>query len=861
MKPTQSASPSPCWRSPPLRPRPRCRPPRRPATAICARWKGRDGSSRPPAARAIDIEANYPVLAGDLLEVDPGGRLELSLPDFNVVRLAGGSELELARLALSAETQDVDTALRLLRGELQFLVHDLLPVAERPRVDTANATIYLQGTRRLPDRHRRLRLDRGGRPPGLCRGRHRGRLERRPRRRAGLGRGWPLAAGRHRARRRSRRARALGRGARRRAGRLRRAADRRPPGLLRRAAVAPRQLGDRGRLPRLAPHRGGELAPLRVGLLGRLADRHGLDLGRALGLGDLPLRLLGALAALRLGLAARPPVRARLGLLVLGAELCRLGAGGLLLELLRPLRPRLPLRRPRLGGRQLGLLRRLDFLLDPQLPPARPAAPCAPRRPPGAGHPQLRARARPDHHRQPARSAPAGGAARPARAAPAATRCPTSPPSWRGGGTCRARSPSGSSAIGGRWPAKRSGSARKTRGLPPSVPALRWPAPAGRATRRPPIPGSPIPESPTPGPPRRGRAPRPPRRRCPAPAPARPSTPWRRQSGRLRNGASPAEPSAAPRARPGDPASPAADTPAANPRGWWENRPNRAAPRGATPTGPAPRDAQARPGDPRAAGEARPPWSAASGRASATASGRRPPVPGSAPTAAAPRRPVVDRAAPPQRPTPGARAGSETPRRAPEAGPRAAPSRRPPAAKPRSEPPRRQPAAQGRSQASQRSSTARRSSPPPRKSSASGSSRGGSGRKAASSGSRSRQLLARQGRPPPATRLAKPACGTPVGEQLESAAPHDGARSHRVFLHPLLCGGGHAAGHAALEPLLGEAGARACRWSSCSWAPCGPGCGARSPASACSTSSGARTTSTPGWSPAGAPAASLSLSD
>lgn len=95
---------------------------------------------------SVEIDTNYPVLAGDRLEVDPGGRLELSLPDFNVVRLAGGSELLLARLALSAEAEDAETTLRLLRGEIQFLVHDLLAVAERPRVETANATIYLQSS-------------------------------------------------------------------------------------------------------------------------------------------------------------------------------------------------------------------------------------------------------------------------------------------------------------------------------------------------------------------------------------------------------------------------------------------------------------------------------------------------------------------------------------------------------------------------------------------------------------------------------------------------------------------------------------------------------------------------------------------
>ena len=95
---------------------------------------------------AVAMEVNYPVLAGDRLEVDLGGRLELSLPDFNVVRLAGGSELLLARLALSADTNDSSTVLQLRRGELQILVHDLLPVGDRPRVDTANATVYLQNS-------------------------------------------------------------------------------------------------------------------------------------------------------------------------------------------------------------------------------------------------------------------------------------------------------------------------------------------------------------------------------------------------------------------------------------------------------------------------------------------------------------------------------------------------------------------------------------------------------------------------------------------------------------------------------------------------------------------------------------------
>lgn len=89
-------------------------------------------------------EINQPVLAGDRLQVPARSRVEIMLADRNIVRLDGGSELLLERLASSPDTNDRATVLRLLEGNLQLVVLQESYGEELPRVETPNATIYVQ---------------------------------------------------------------------------------------------------------------------------------------------------------------------------------------------------------------------------------------------------------------------------------------------------------------------------------------------------------------------------------------------------------------------------------------------------------------------------------------------------------------------------------------------------------------------------------------------------------------------------------------------------------------------------------------------------------------------------------------------
>jgi hypothetical protein len=89
------------------------------------------------------VEVNQPVLAGDRLDVPRGSRLEIVLPDHNLLRLDGGTEVVLERLAGSADANDTETRIHLVAGNLQLVV-DPDALGERlPRVDTANASIYV----------------------------------------------------------------------------------------------------------------------------------------------------------------------------------------------------------------------------------------------------------------------------------------------------------------------------------------------------------------------------------------------------------------------------------------------------------------------------------------------------------------------------------------------------------------------------------------------------------------------------------------------------------------------------------------------------------------------------------------------
>ena len=91
-----------------------------------------------------NAELNQPVLAGDRFIVPGRSRMELVLADRNILRVDGGSELILERLAASPDSNDRATVLRLLEGNLQLVVLTDSLGDELPRVETPNATVYTQ---------------------------------------------------------------------------------------------------------------------------------------------------------------------------------------------------------------------------------------------------------------------------------------------------------------------------------------------------------------------------------------------------------------------------------------------------------------------------------------------------------------------------------------------------------------------------------------------------------------------------------------------------------------------------------------------------------------------------------------------
>jgi hypothetical protein len=97
------------------------------------------------------LELNQPVMAGDRISVQPRSRLELLLADHNIVRLDGGSEIELAQLAASPDRNDRETVLRLSEGNLELVVTQDSLGQELPSVETPNATVYAEnyGTYRV----------------------------------------------------------------------------------------------------------------------------------------------------------------------------------------------------------------------------------------------------------------------------------------------------------------------------------------------------------------------------------------------------------------------------------------------------------------------------------------------------------------------------------------------------------------------------------------------------------------------------------------------------------------------------------------------------------------------------------------
>ena len=90
-------------------------------------------------------QKHQPVLTGDRLRVHSEARAEILLPDRNLLRLEGDSELVLEQLAYSADASDQITLLRIERGLAQVVVTSQFLGQEPPRIDTPNARLYLRG--------------------------------------------------------------------------------------------------------------------------------------------------------------------------------------------------------------------------------------------------------------------------------------------------------------------------------------------------------------------------------------------------------------------------------------------------------------------------------------------------------------------------------------------------------------------------------------------------------------------------------------------------------------------------------------------------------------------------------------------
>jgi len=91
-----------------------------------------------------EVVLNQPVLAGDRLWVAPGSLVEVLLSDGNLLRIDGDSEVAFDRLALSPESGDRTTELRLAEGNVQLVVFADALGDGAPRIALPSATVYLE---------------------------------------------------------------------------------------------------------------------------------------------------------------------------------------------------------------------------------------------------------------------------------------------------------------------------------------------------------------------------------------------------------------------------------------------------------------------------------------------------------------------------------------------------------------------------------------------------------------------------------------------------------------------------------------------------------------------------------------------
>jgi len=92
----------------------------------------------------VELTTNYPIIEGDQVRVSDQGRLEAVLPDGSTVRLGHNSQVEFRQLAFTADSASGSTLLLFHQGEAQLVLSFDAPSADYFRIDSVNATVYLE---------------------------------------------------------------------------------------------------------------------------------------------------------------------------------------------------------------------------------------------------------------------------------------------------------------------------------------------------------------------------------------------------------------------------------------------------------------------------------------------------------------------------------------------------------------------------------------------------------------------------------------------------------------------------------------------------------------------------------------------
>ncbi len=98
-----------------------------------------------------EVDLHQILQRGDRVRVERGARLEIVLADRNLLRVAGGTDLALVRVAFSADGDDRATRIDLTEGEIGLTVTDRALGDELPEVRTEGAEILVRepGTFRI----------------------------------------------------------------------------------------------------------------------------------------------------------------------------------------------------------------------------------------------------------------------------------------------------------------------------------------------------------------------------------------------------------------------------------------------------------------------------------------------------------------------------------------------------------------------------------------------------------------------------------------------------------------------------------------------------------------------------------------